>query len=287
MVERGTEEGSESFPDDEDEPERSTRRIAEGAVLAASAADDMSGPLSYVLSNLEYVDRQLGSLERDLPPGRVEGLRHCLREATAGANRVRDILDYLRQPRGHRGPESDIDIHRVLLSCIKIARTQVDHRARVITDFDAVPPVLGSETQISRLFVNLLVNAAQAVAGEPDREHFIRVSTRNDGEQNVVIEITDSGPGIPEEHLGRLFEPFFTTKPANEGTGLGLATCLRIVEELGGSIGVDSPPGQGASFRVTLPAPRERITDRAPAAASAVFVSTRPPVRRLPTRQLG
>ncbi|HEX3597818.1 MAG TPA: ATP-binding protein, partial [Polyangiaceae bacterium] len=171
------------------------------ALLAATAAHDAAGPLTYVLSNLDYLDSQLALHEHELAPGRIAELRHCLREATLGAMHVRDIVQAIHAPRAAPLLEAQVDLHRLLLSCIKVARTEVDHRARVITEFDAIPHLVGSEAHLRRVFLNLIINAAQAVAGDADKEHFIRVVTRmgNDGE--VVVEITDSGPGIPEESL--------------------------------------------------------------------------------------
>ena len=128
-----------------------------------------------------------------------------------------------------------------------------------------MPTIIGSESRISRLFLNIIVNAAQAVASDVEKDHFIRIVTRNDAGRHIVVDVVDSGPGIPSENLERLFEPFFTTKAASQGTGLGLSICREIVEDLGGSISVESVVGSGSTFRVTLPVrAAERITDHAP-----------------------
>lgn len=255
------------------------------ALLAASAARDVSGPLTYLLSNLEYLDSQLALHERELPPGRMGELRHCLREAMAGATQVRDIVHAIHFPEAP-AHESQVDLHRLLLSCIKVARMEIDHRARVITEFDAIPLPIASESRLRRVFLNLLINAAQAVAEDAEKEHFIRVVTRRGDDGAVVVEIVDSGPGIPDEHLDRLFEPFFTTKPAHEGAGLGLAVCRQVLDEIGGEIAVETSVGKGTTFRVTLPTrPHDTI---APARdADGRLTPSQPPVRRLPRRQLG
>jgi signal transduction histidine kinase len=163
---------------------------------------------------------------------------------------------------------------------------EIDHRARVITEFDAIPLPIASESRLRRVFLNLLINAAQAVAEDAEKEHFIRVVTRRGDDGAVVVEIVDSGPGIPEEHLDRLFEPFFTTKPAHEGAGLGLAVCRQVLDEIGGEIAVETSVGKGTTFRVTLPTrPHDTI---APARdADGRLTPSQPPVRRLPRRQLG
>ena len=256
------------------------------SVLAQGAFHDVGGPLTYLLANLEYLDCQLAGHEADLPIGRANELRQCLREATLGAARIRDIV---RDASGRaRASDARCDLRRVLLSCIKVARTETDHCARVITEFDNVPPVAGSESRLSRLFLNLIVNAAQAVAGDAETEHFIRVLTRFDSDHGITIEISDSGPGIAEAHLGRIFDPYFTTKPAGEGTGLGLAICKHIVGELDGSISVHSVLGRGATFRVRLPAARDAaVSELGASAARAHLAPSAPPVRRLPLRQIG
>jgi signal transduction histidine kinase len=261
-------------------------RLSSMALLVAGAAHDLAGPLTYLLANLEYLDCQLAQHRGDLPSGRADELRQCLGEAVLGAKRVRDIVRDL--PAGSpRQPDQHVDLRRLLISCIRVARTEIDHRARVITELDEVPLLACSESRLSRLFLNLIINAAQAVAGDSENEHFIRVVTRTHADRHVVVEIIDSGPGIPSQHLDRIFEPFFTTKPANQGTGLGLALCRHIAEELGGAISVSSTVGRGSTFRVTLPIERPSLPREAPRESGTRLAPSKPPVRRLPLRQLG
>jgi CheY-like chemotaxis protein len=122
-----------------------------------------------------------------------------------------------------------------------------------------VPPVLGDEGRLSQVFLNLLVNAAQAIPeGQVDRNEVeIRLGLEGD---RVVLAVRDTGCGIPPENLKRIFDPFFTTKPVGVGTGLGLAICHRIVTSLGGELDVESAPGCGSTFRVALPVSREAAT---------------------------
>lgn len=266
----------------EEQPE-TLKRISSMAMLAASAIQDLGGPITYLLANLEYLDSEIARHEADLPRGRVNELRQCLREALVATVRIRDVVRDIPKSDTTGDAESYVDLRRILLSCIKVARTETNHRARVVTEFEGVPPIPGNESRLCRLFLNLLLNAAQAVAGDPETEHFIRVVTRNNTGHTVTVEVTDSGPGISPDIIDRVFEPFFTTKPADQGTGLGLAICKRIVEDMGGSIAVESTPGRGASFRVALPlsrADRRGGSDRR-------LSPTQPPVRRLPVRQLG
>ena len=273
-------------PEAGDRAPETVRRVSSMAMLAASAAQDLGAPVTYLLASLEHLDSEIGKHEADLPRGRVNELRQSLREALVVTARIRDVVRDIPKRDPLHDADTHVDLHRVLLSCIKVARTETNHRARVITEFGSVPPVPGNESRLSRLFLNLLLNAAQAVAGDPEKEHFIRVVTRHDAGRNVIIEVTDSGPGIPTEHIESIFEPFFTTKPAGEGTGLGLAISRRIVDDIGGSMDVQSVSGRGATFRVILPVSRPEKRGSS-GAASAVLSPTQPPVRRLPARQLG
>jgi signal transduction histidine kinase len=269
----------------EREPE-TVKRVSSMAMLAASAVQDLGAPVTYLLASLEYLDSEIGKHESDLPRGRANELRQCLREALFVTARIRDVVRDIPRRDAPLDADTHVDLHRILLSCIKVARTETNHRARVITEFGSVPPVPGNESRFSRLFLNLLLNAAQAVAGDPEKEHFIRVVTRHDAGRNVTVEVTDSGPGIPEEHIERVFEPFFTTKPAGEGTGLGLAISRRIAEDIGGALDVQSVQGRGATFRVVLPVTRPQKSPD-DTIAGAVLSPTQPPIRRLPVRQLG
>ncbi len=120
----------------------------------------------------------------------------------------------------------------------------------------------GNASRLGQVFLNLLVNAAHAIREGAAHENEIRLVLQCDPQKRVVVEIHDTGHGIPEEHLARLFEPFFTTKDVGEGTGLGLFICHRIVSDLGGTIEVESSRGSGSVFRVVLPAssqPADRI----------------------------
>ena len=236
-----------------DQDPETLKRISSMAMLAASAVQDLGAPITYLMANLEHLDSELARHEGDLPRGRVSELRQCLREALVATARIRDVVRDVPRSEPLRETDSHVDLHRVLLSCIKVTRTETNHRARVITEFDGVPPVPGSESRLSRLFLNLLMNAAQAVAGDPETEHFIRVVTRHDVGRTVTIEVSDSGPGIAPELLDRVFEPFFTTKPAGKGTGQGLAIVQSIVAKHSGAIDLDSQLGKGTTFTIKLP----------------------------------
>jgi CheY-like chemotaxis protein/two-component sensor histidine kinase len=178
----------------------------------------------------------------------------ALTEARQGAERVRNIVRDLRVfARGDEEQSGPVAIRRVLDSSINIAWNEIRHRARLVKDYGDTPMVEGNESRLGQVFLNLLLNAAHAIPeGETERNE-IRVTTRTDGNGRAVVEVRDSGMGIPLEIRERIFDPFFTTKPASEGTGLGLWICSGILSALGGEVRVDSEIGRGSTFRVTLP----------------------------------
>jgi CheY-like chemotaxis protein len=145
-----------------------------------------------------------------------------------------------------------VDIKRLLDSTTRMAWNELRHRAQVVREYEEVPLVRGSESRLGQVFLNLIVNAAQAIVEGDAESNRIRVAARRGRDGTVVVEIADSGCGIPADALQHLFTPFFTTKPAGVGTGLGLAICQRIVNESGGKIWVESTVGRGTTFFVQL-----------------------------------
>jgi CheY-like chemotaxis protein len=134
-----------------------------------------------------------------------------------------------------------------------MAWNEIRHRARLTKDYGAVSQVLANDARLGQVFLNLLVNAAQAIPEGHAAENEIRIVTRMIGPQ-VAIEVHDTGAGMPAAVLQKLFTPFFTTKPVGVGTGIGLSICHRIISGLGGEIQVESQVGKGTLFRVLLPA---------------------------------
>ena len=135
-----------------------------------------------------------------------------------------------------------------------MAWNEIRHRARLIRQYDPVPPVWTTDARLGQVFLNLLINAAQAIEIGHVESNQIRLFTGTDEQGRAVVEIADTGVGISTENLNRIFAPFFTTKPPGSGTGLGLSISLRIVKEMGGAIELSSEPGRGTVARVYLPA---------------------------------
>jgi len=230
-------------------------RMVSIGMLAAGVAHEINNPLVAVSGNLELAARELERLAKGgtEAAAAAETLAAEIGDAREAADRVRDIVRDLRIfSRSEDELSLPVDLHRVLESSLRLARNEIRHRAHVVKDFGAVPPVLANESRLGQVFLNLLVNAAQAMQeGRADTQE-IRVRTYTD-DGWAVVEITDSGPGMSAEVLQRLFTPFFTTKPVGVGTGLGLAICHRIVNSLHGDIAVVSEVGRGTTFRVSLP----------------------------------
>ncbi len=135
---------------------------------------------------------------------------------------------------------------------IKLADNEIRHRARLVRDFAAVPAIRVNESQLGQVCLNLLINAAQALPLGGSERNEIRVATGIDVRGRIFFSVTDTGPGIPAEHVGRIFDPFFTTKPIGVATGIGLSVCMSIVQSMGGELTVASEPGH-TIFTVSLP----------------------------------
>jgi signal transduction histidine kinase len=171
-----------------------------------------------------------------------------------GLDRVAAIVGAMRQfahPRGDA--HASVDINAALESTLVVTHAQYKYVADVETDLAALPPVLGDVGELNQVFVNLIVNAAHAIA-DTERRGTIRIGTRHDG-NDVVITIADTGCGIPADRLDRIFDPFFTTKDVGRGTGQGLAITRSIIERHAGSIDVRSEVGSGTTFELRFPAP--------------------------------
>ncbi|HEX7719019.1 MAG TPA: ATP-binding protein, partial [Woeseiaceae bacterium] len=147
-----------------------------------------------------------------------------------------------------------IEVIPLLELSVNMTINEFRHRARLVKEFGAIPRVDADEARLGQVFINLLVNAAQALPEGDSATHEIRLVTSTDAQGRAVIEVSDTGAGIPADVVERIFDPFFTTKPVGVGTGLGLSICHTIITGMGGQIAVDSNVGRGTTFRVTLPA---------------------------------
>ena len=227
-------------------------RMDSVGTLAAGVAHELNNPLMYVLSNLHLTREEIDS--RDAAAW-LEHARQQLDEAIDGAvrmqNIVRDLKTFSRVDDEQRG---NVDVQAVLESSINICWNEIRHRATLERDFGKTPPVDANESRLGQVFLNLLINASQAMPERAVSANRITVRTYTDGEGWAVIEVIDNGTGIEPGRMSRVFEPFFTTKAISEGTGLGLSICRNIIHAAGGTIDAQSELNRGATFVVRLPA---------------------------------
>ncbi len=232
------------------------RAIAVGT-LAAGVAHEINNPLAYVAANLEYIEKAIHELPEGAlsgGAGRVGELREVVGEAREGAERIRRIVKDLKVfSRVEAEIREVVELAPVLETAIKLCWNEIRHRAHLVKRFEPTPRVAGNAGRLGQLFVNLLVNAAQAIPEGQAAGNAISIATSTDAEGRAVIEIHDTGEGIRPELLPRIFDPFFTTKPVGQGTGLGLSICREIVGALDGTITVESERGKGSTFRISLP----------------------------------
>jgi CheY-like chemotaxis protein/two-component sensor histidine kinase len=178
---------------------------------------------------------------------------------------VRGLKAFARQDENRAEPT---DVRAALERAIEMTDNAIRHRARLVRNLENVPLVFANELGLSQVFVNLLLNAAQAIPEGHHDANEIRVRAWHDEKKSaVVVSVEDTGSGIAPEAKSRIFEPFFTTKPIGVGTGLGLSICHGIVHGFGGSIEVDSSIGKGTTFRVRLPASGRALASERPARA--------------------
>ncbi len=230
------------------EQQAHAERLVSLGSLTAGLLHEIGNPLAAVLSNAELMQDQV---EHNWPGCRSE-LQEQLRDLRSAAELavgiVRDAVALSR----FKESEEVMDVREVLEGALGVVRASLKERAEHVAEHAPSLPVRARRSRLLQVFVNLLLNALQAL--DPARRGRITTRLREDAEQKlVIVEIEDDGRGIPAHALDHIFEPFFTTKETR-GTGLGLSTCRRIVLDLGGRISVDSAFGRGTTFRIELPA---------------------------------
>ncbi|MBI4665101.1 MAG: PAS domain S-box protein [Nitrospinae bacterium] len=243
-----------------------SEKMASIGQLAAGIAHEINNPISYVNANNSYLRRDLEKIfsivekeSRGEDPvadmsGELRKLKNeCLEmldESEDGTKRVIGIVKDLKTFTRISEEQWEVyDIHAILDGSLNIARNEIKYKAEVIKEYNAVSPhVECIPAQLGQVFLNILINAAQAMDGRGS----ITIRTGEEAE-NMFVEISDTGNGMPQETLNRVFEPFFTTKPQGVGTGLGLSIVYGIVQKHNGSITAQSEVGKGTTFRITLP----------------------------------
>ena len=209
-------------------------RLASLGRIAAAAAHEINNPLSYVTNNLEYLQQQAA-------PDEPESAS-ALAEALDGVRRIQRIVADLKvYARPSEEAIESVNVDSALGTAVKMAEGHTRSKARVLLELGDVPRVIGSESRLVQVFLNLLVNAAQAMPEGHALNNRILIKTSVVGSQ-VEVRIEDTGAGMTKDVSSRIGEPFFSTKP--DGMGLGLAVCQSILAQIGAELRIDSEPGK-------------------------------------------
>ena len=251
-----------------------SEKMASLGQLAAGVAHELNNPAGFIYGNMEILRTCADGLARllsfyDSAPLPVslaaqvkaikeeidyehslEDLKSIITDCHSGAERIRDVVQNLRLfSRLDEAEFKKVDLHDGIESTIRLlSQYYGSGRITLERDYAELPPVDCYAGQLNQVWMNLFINAAQAISSEGR----VRVATRRE-DGMAVVSISDTGEGIAPEHLKRIFDPFFTTKRVGEGTGLGLSITYGIVEHHGGSINVESRLGEGTTFTVRLP----------------------------------
>jgi two-component system, cell cycle sensor histidine kinase and response regulator CckA len=240
-------------------------RLASVGAMAAGVAHEINNPLTYLIGNLGFGIDELRSVRTEIAGdgaapsnhqqaaliAKLDSALEALTESREGAQRVQRVMQDLGTfSRAGDEVSTRVNLQEILEAALKLTASQT--RARVSKEFQPVPPVNANPSKLGQVFVNLLVNASKAVQ-KADAPGEIRVSTYTDARCRAVVEISDTGPGMARDVLGRIFQPY-SPGEAEAGRGMGLAICQEIVTQSGGEIAVESQLGRGTVFRVTLPA---------------------------------
>lgn len=220
-----------------------SEKMASLGVLAAGVGHEINNPLNFIKNGIEALTKKLEGNED-------EELKTYFKIVNEGVDRATNIVKSLSHF-SRKGPSVDekCNIHEIIENCLLILHNKIRNKVRVITNFTSLGAELrGNEGRLHQAIMNIIANAEQAIVEEGTLE----ITTRRK-EEHMEIWIEDDGEGIPEENLMKISDPFFTTKAPGEGTGLGLFITFSIIEEHNGTIEVNSNPGEGTKFIITLP----------------------------------
>jgi signal transduction histidine kinase len=252
-----------------------SEKLASIGQLAAGVAHEINNPIGFVNSNLGVLQRYVGDLLAVLSSyEKCEGemtadtrsalaelkrqvdidylrkdVEKLLLESMAGMLRVKRIVQDLTDfSHVEESKTQWVNLEQGLDSTLNIVWQEINSKAEIVKEYSGIPKVECMPAQINQVFLNLLLNAMQAI----EADGRITIRTGQNGE-DIWVEVEDNGKGIKPEHMDRIFAPFFTTKPPGSGTGLGLSLSYSIVNKHGGRIEVKSSPGKGSVFRVVIP----------------------------------
>jgi two-component system NtrC family sensor kinase len=225
-----------------------TEKLTSLGLLAAGVAHEVNTPLAVISNYIQMLAKQMP--EGDPRQGIIEKI---VKQTFRASEIVNNLLNFSRTGPGEL---ADVDVNRVVEETLSlVAHPLKTSQVQIVKQLDpSLPPVRGSANKLQQVFLNLFLNARDAMPLGGMLE--VRTTAHNGG---VEIDIADTGNGIPREHIHKIFDPFFTTKPGGRGTGLGLSVSYGIIKEHSGKIDVRSTPGRGTSFHVEFPAVRKAV----------------------------
>jgi signal transduction histidine kinase len=243
-------------------------RLASLGTMAAGVAHEINNPLAVVMANAAFLAEDLGTLVAPLPSDSRERERIAasVADIQSAAKRIERIVSDLRafsQPKESSEPREPTDVRRCIEWAVRATAHEYRHRAKLTTEIGALPALDADEMKLGQVLINLLLNAAHSIPPGNAARNEVNLIARTEASGRALIEVKDTGGGIPEALRERIFEPFFSTKAPGGGTGLGLSICHGIITAMGGEISVDSELGKGTAFRVFLPAATPRAPTRA------------------------
>lgn len=252
-------------------------KLAALGELSAGIAHEINNPLAFIISNINTLEdycnhftsithtaQKVGSntnidnqaaynLTEELAKQDVNYMindsRLIFEEVREGLDRVKDIVTNLKSfSRTQSSDREKANVRDCVSSALKIANNKIKYHCEVVQEFTPTPEVYCNKNELTQVFLNIILNAAQAII----KQGTITINTHC-SDDYIIIDISDTGIGIPEENINKIFNPFFTAKPLGEGTGLGLSVSYGIIKDLDGTISAESTPGEGTTFTVLIP----------------------------------
>lgn len=243
-----------------------SERLSTVGQLVAGIAHEINNPLSLILADADFLREQVDKLGGAVPGPVRNDLRSSISEIQQGVDHIRGVVrDLGAFARSEDEVAEPVDVREVLDATLSLLGNEIRHRARLVRRYAEVPPTLAKRSRLGQVFLNLILNAVQAIPVGAAHNHQIRLVTRVTRARQILIEVSDTGAGIPADIQSHLFDPYFTTRELGQDVGMRISVSHSIVTSLGGDMAVHSIPGHGTTFVISLPvsAPQERRLETA------------------------